>query len=330
MIIFMEKPEVSVIVCTRNRSQLLEGALEAILAVNDPGFPWELLIIDNSSTDDTLEVAQRVAALHPHIRVEIEGELGLSAARNAGIRLAQGDYLVFVDDDAFPEPGWLQDLVEALQEEGVMASGGPVDPLFEGQLPTWFGASYLPYITVWDLGPKRVELAYNEYPRGANMAFRREVFERFGGFSHHLGRRGRSLLSCEETELCLRIERGGGKVIYTPGARVKHRVNADRITEEWLLNRFGAQGRSEAIVDWQHGSWAGLRWGFARFRRNAASAAQAVAEGGGSNLLASCQQRSRSAYLKSALLCPFVIPRYRPGPEAGVVKPWADLVRALG
>lgn len=330
MISPMESPHISVIVCTRNRSQLLVEALEAILAVEDPGSPWELLIIDNSSTDDTLTIAQGFASRHPHVRVEVEAELGLSAARNAGVRLAQGEQLVFVDDDAFPEPGWLLDLVDALEGEEVLAAGGPVDPLFEGQLPAWFDASYMPYITVWDLGEERIELAYNEYPRGANMAFRRQAFERFGGFSHHLGRRGRSLLSCEETELCLRIERGGGKVVYTPGARVDHKVKADRITEKWLLDRFAAQGRSEAIVDWQHGSWAGLRWGSARFRRNAANAAHAAAEGQSTSLLAACQQRASKAYLWSALLCPFTIPRYSPGPEAGVVKPWADFVRRLG
>lgn len=324
----METPQISVLVCTRNRSRLLAEALDAILAVDDPGLPWELLIIDNGSTDDSLEVAQGVAARHARVRVEVEEELGLSAARNAGVRLARGEHLVFVDDDAFPEPAWLRDLVDALRTEGVLAAGGPVDPLFAGELPPWFGASYMPYITVWDLGPERVELAYNEYPRGANMAFHREAFERFGLFSHHLGRRGKSLLSCEETEFCLRIERGGGKVLYTPGARVGHRVNAERITRAWLLDRFGSQGRSEAIVDWQHGSWAGLKWGFARFRKNAANAAHATGEG--SALLAACQHRSRNAYLLSAVLCPFTVPRYSPGPEAGVVKPWAELVRALG
>ena len=327
----MENPQISVLVCTRNRSTLLREACEAILAVEDPGKPWELLIVDNLSTDDSMEVALSVAASDPRVRVEVEPILGLSAARNAAIRHARGEFLIFIDDDAFPEPSWLRELTQALEAPGVMSVGGPVTPQFAGELPPWFGERYLPYVTVWDLGPEPVELAYNEYPRGANMGFRKEVFERFGDFSHHLGRRGNSLRSCEETELCLRIERSHGKVLYVPGARVDHRVDASRINEQWLMDRFGAQGRSEAIVDWHHGSWAGLRWGYSRFRRNAANAAEATRDGGeDAHRFAECQKKACQAYFWSALACPFTVPRYRPGPQAGTVKPWETMVRALG
>jgi glycosyltransferase involved in cell wall biosynthesis len=322
----MDQPTLSVIVCTRNRSRLLAEACGAILAVDSPGEPWELLIIDNGSTDDTLDIAHQVAAEDARVRVEVEERLGLSNARNAGIRHARGELLLFVDDDAFPAPGWLVGLAKALRLEDVLAAGGPVEPRFAGELPEWFGPTYRPYVTVWDLGPELVDLHYNEYPRGANMGFRRETFERFGGFSHHLGRTGSSLLSCEETELCLRIERGGGRVVYTPEAPVEHHVDASRITEGWMIDRFGAQGRSEAIVDWQHGGFAGLRWGLSRARRHL----EAVRQNPAGPLHVRCQETAYRAYRWSALFCPLRIPRYRPGPEAGEVKPWRPLVRALG
>jgi GT2 family glycosyltransferase len=224
-------PRTTVAVCTRNRSRSLLDACEATLAVDPPDGGWELLIVDNRSTDDTAEVARELAAREPRVRVEVEPEIGLSAARNAGFRHARGELVVYVDDDAYPEPGWLRALVAAFDREGVLAAGGPVAPRFEGELPGWLGERFLPYLTVWDLGPEPIELTYNEYPRGANMAFHRDVFDRFGGFSTQLGRKGRSLLSCEETELCLRIERGGGKVLYVPEARVEHSVDAGRIDE---------------------------------------------------------------------------------------------------
>ncbi|MEM1205604.1 MAG: glycosyltransferase family 2 protein [Acidobacteriota bacterium] len=316
-----EHPRASVVVCTMNRSKVLAEACESALRLQFDA-PWELLIIDNGSTDDTLEIAHGLRRRHPdRVRVEQEGELGLSAARNAGIRHARGEILAFLDDDAFPEASWLQDLDDALSGDGVLAAGGPVDPLFQGELPEWFDDRYLPYVTVWDLGPEPVDLAYNEYPRGANMAFHRDAFGRFGWFTTYLGRKGKSLLSCEETELCLRIERGGFRVVYVPGARVQHMVNAERIDEGWLVDRFAAQGGSEAIVDWMHGGLAGLRRGRARFRRNAEAAAGET--GPGADLYRRVQRASLKGYTAQALRCPLRVPRYRPVADAADWLPFA-------
>ncbi len=311
-------PSASVVICTRNRSRQLLEACQAVARIDYPEDLWEVLIVDNSSTDDTLEVAHGFAAEHSDlVRVVVEKELGLSAARNAGIRHTQGDIVAFIDDDAIPEAGWLKALAEALQLPSAMAAGGPVDPIFAGDLPAWLDERYLPYMTVWDLGAERQELKYNEYPRGANVAFRRDALRRYGNFSTHLGRKGKSLLSCEEIELCLRLERGGGKIFYVPGARVGHHVNAERISEDWMLDRFGAQGRSEAIVDWQHGGLAGLRLGRRRFSRYAREARSQ--QGPSGDLNRRLQKCSLRAYTWSALSCPLRVPRYCP-PDP--VRPW--------
>ncbi len=317
----LKSPRISVIVCTRNRSELLTKACNSILAVEPPKRSWEMVIVDNMSTDDSLDIAHRIAAQNPNrVRVIQEAELGLSAARNAGVRATQSEILVFIDDDAFPQPSWLRGLEEALEMDRVYACGGPIDPLIEGELPDWVGKRYLPYLSAWDPGSEILDLAYNEYPRGANMAFRREVFERFGFFSHHLGRRGKSLRSCEETELCLRVERGGYRVLYTPKARVSHMVTANRVTEPWLLDRFAAQGTSEAIIDWQHGGLAGLRVGYERFHRYAVEARRDT--GPGSDLFRRCQDRSWKAYSKAALFCPWTVRRWKPSPEVGPIASW--------
>lgn len=311
----------SVIVCTHNRSRQLTEACEAILAMDYPAERWEMILVDNRSTDDTPEVARAFAAARPErVRVIEEGELGLSAARNAGVRAARGEILAFLDDDAFPEPGWLAAVVEAMAPADVHAVGGPVDPLFDGPPPEWLGERFLPYLTVWDLGPEIVELSYNEFPRGANMAFRRQAFELAGPFSPHLGRKGKRLLSCEETELCLRLERLGKRVLYVPGARVRHRVGVTRATPAWLAARFEAQGRSEAVVDWRHGGLRGLRLGSRRFFANALAARRDPSPDG--LVLRRCQARSLLGYLKGALTAPLTVPRYRP--PAGA-RPWRPL-----
>ncbi|MEM7052024.1 MAG: glycosyltransferase [Acidobacteriota bacterium] len=304
-------PLASVVVCTHNRSRLLAEACRSVLAVDFPSDAWELVIIDNRSTDDTLEVAHGIADEHPgRVRVIEEPAIGLSTARNRGIREARGEIVAFLDDDAFPDATWLKALVDALEQDSALAAGGPVEPLFEGDLPDWFAERYLPYLTVWDRGDQLHALAYNEYPRGANIAFRKEAFERFGGFSPELGRKGKSLRSCEEIEICLRIERGGGKILYVPGAGVRHRVSTERITPRWLVARFGAQGRSEAIIDWQHGGMRGLRKGLDQALRNAVGGFRHRHRDG--KLLAHCHRGALWGYIDGMVRSVFTVRRYRP------------------
>jgi len=300
---------ISVVVCTRNRSvRLLEGC-GALLAASS-AVDWELLIVDNSSTDDTFVVAAGLAERHPgRVRVALERSLGLSAARNRGILLARGERIAFLDDDAVADAGWLESMAGALESDDIWAVGGPVAPIFESPPPPWFLPEYLPYVSAWDRGANRHELEYNEFPRGANMAFRREAFAQVGGFDPRLGRRGRSLRSCEEIELCLRIARAGRRVVYEPDARVRHHVAGDRLTERWLVDRFGAQGRSEAILEWKHFGAAGLREGLLRGRRTVASR---LAAGERSALAVRCARAAHRAYALGAVYAVLAVPRWAP------------------
>jgi GT2 family glycosyltransferase len=305
-------PLVSVVVCTRNRSTSLADSLAGLLAMDYPSDRWELLVVDNASTDDTLEVAQAVERENPdRVRVVEEREIGLSAARNAAIRVSEAEIIAFIDDDAVPAPGWLAALVGALSRPGVLCAGGPVRPEFEGELPDWFAGRLLGYLSIWDKGDQEAELVYNEYPRGTNVAFRREAFERFGGFSTKLGRKGKSLLSGEETEICLRIERSGGKILYVPGAGVRHVTPAERVTPAWMARRFQAQGRSEAIINWGHAGLRGLRRGLRMYVRNAIGGRAEARFGETGRILALCQRRALRGYVLGMLEAPFRIRRYR-------------------
>jgi glucosyl-dolichyl phosphate glucuronosyltransferase len=317
-------PFVSVVVCTRNRAQLLAQSSAALLAIDYPSDRWEALIVDNQSTDGTLQVAHETARSRPDlVRVIEERELGVSATRNAGIRTARGDIIAFTDDDAFPESGWLRALVEVLLREDALVVGGPVEPCFQGELPAWFTERYLVYLAAWDKGPEVQPLTYNDYPRGANIAFRREVFKRFGYFSTHLGYKGRSLTSCDEIELCLRVERGGGRIFYVPGARVRHVTVADRITPRWLTRRFQGQALSEAILDWQHAGWKGLRRGWPRFYRQAKEAARQKCHAPDGQIFARCWRHALMGYSLGLLWVPLTVPRYRPAEGAADWLPWA-------
>ena len=309
-----ELPFVSVVVCTRNRAQILAQSSEALLALDYPPGRWEVLIVDNGSTDDTLEVAQGIARSRPElVRVIEERELGLSASRNAGVRQARGEIIAFADDDSFPEAAWLRALVEVLAgETDALVVGGPVEPWIQGELPPWFGDRYMAFLTAWDKGPELQQLTYNDYPRGANIAFRREVFERFGSFSTDLGYKGNSLVSCDEIEICLRVERGGGRIFYVPGARVRHLTGADRVTPLWLARRFEGQAQSEAILDWQHAGWSGLRQGWRWFARHAWSAVRQRRVPPDGTIFARCWRHALWGYSLGLLRAPLTIARYRP------------------
>ncbi len=299
----------SVVVCTRDHGAILGETLRAV-ARQSAAFAWELVVVDNGSRDGSLELARELTReLGPRARVVEERVAGLSVARNAGVRAATGERILFLDDDAQPYPGWLEALARALDEPGVSAAGGPIEPVFVGPRPTWLEDRYLPYLSAWDRGAEAHDLHYNELPRGTNMAFRREAFARCGEFSRHLGRRGRSLRSCEETEFGLRLERAGARVRYVPAAGVWHRVETSRLTEAWLVARFAAQGESEAIVDWMHWGWAGLRQGLAAARQRALAAT--AESGGGADLGRRCQESSLHAYRRAFWWVPLMVPRHK-------------------
>lgn len=294
----------TVAICSANRCARLAETLAALL----PGVDFrtaEVIVVDNGSTDATPRLLEEIAAAHPRgFRAVREERAGLSAARNRAVREARGDLLVFLDDDALPAPGWIEAYVAAFGDERVAAAGGPVEPIFDGPLPEWLDDRFLPYLSAWDRGPRIVPLRYNELPRGANMAFRRATFARYGEFLEQLGRRGDSLRSCEEIEYCLRLERGGDAIVYLPTARVRHHVATQRLSAAWMAARFAAQGFSEAILDWRHAGARGLRIGLERVAR-----LDADAEG---DVMARSLCHARRGYRRGALYALFCVARYQP------------------
>ncbi|NJL28333.1 MAG: glycosyltransferase family 2 protein, partial [Thermoanaerobaculia bacterium] len=120
----LSPPRASVLICTHNRARDLALCCAALGGLDAPPESWEVVVVDNASTDDTPEVAEAWAArLEGRLRgVEGTGALGLSAARNRAIAEARGEILAFLDDDALPEPGWLSALVSVLERPGAMAA----------------------------------------------------------------------------------------------------------------------------------------------------------------------------------------------------------------
>ncbi|HWI25915.1 MAG TPA: glycosyltransferase [Stellaceae bacterium] len=239
------------IVCTHNRGELIERCLQAVIreAKNTCAL-GEIVVVDNASTDSTRERIEghvRETGNGPPIRYDFVPEANLCLARNRGITLAEGEILIFLDDDAFPVSGWLASCLDAFEKfPKACAVGGEVRPLLQTSAPLWFRPPLSGLYTITDFGGTDIRaFPRRRHPVGANMAFRRHVFDHWR-FSTLLGRSGAGLMSGDEAELFAAVDRGGGEVLYVPAMAVDHLIHSDRLTEKWVRRRFFFDGVSRA------------------------------------------------------------------------------------
>ena len=239
-------PDIAAIICTHNRDRYLGAAIDSLL--HQDWDNYEILVIDNGSTDNTREVVESRLS-NPRLKYFYEPELGLSVARNRGAKETTAPVLAYLDDDAEASPQWLKVITRAFQEnERLAIAGGKVTLLLpEGKtLPNWISESMTGSLGAYDLG---TEVFYienpNLTPRGLNYAIRRTFLDEVGGFDPNLGRVGKNLLSNEElfmTELALNQ---GWQVAYLPEALAAHNVAPERLKPGWFISRSWWQGVSE-------------------------------------------------------------------------------------
>jgi glycosyltransferase involved in cell wall biosynthesis len=245
---------VTVAVCTWNRSASLAATLEQMtrLAIPD-GITWELLVVNNASTDDTDAVVASFEGRLP-LRPLHEPEPGLSNARNRALAEARGAYLLFTDDDCLVDSGWLVGYVTAIRQcPGAAVLGGPIEPSFEGDTPAWLprvldrvGAVYGRQ-TLGDAPVALTAERAGEGPYGGNMGFRREALLQVGGFDPALGvRHGRYAIG-EETEVVRRVLAAGHEGWWTPEARVRHRIPRSAQTLAYVRRWMVGAGRYRAL-----------------------------------------------------------------------------------
>jgi glycosyltransferase involved in cell wall biosynthesis len=316
-----ERRDVSVVIATRNRAELVDRAIRETLKQQYTRGDWEIVVVDNGSSDDTVARGERYAQANPdRVRVFVEEQLGVSATRNRGFREAKHDILATIDDDAYPLENWLEELVKPFDDPEVECVGGRVMPDLEVDPPDWFLGRYLPFYSTWDLGEENTQVSYPETPRGANMAIHRKAVDRWGEFRTYLGRKGKSLISCEEPEMCLRIERGGGKVLYVPRARVKHFTEASRLRRDWIVRRHAAQGASDAVINWHHASMKGVLIGLRAYFLNWRRAD--YGETRADKVYTECQRQAFFGYLRGIPTALFRIPTFTPPRSGDQPKPW--------
>ncbi len=265
------------IISTRNRAHYLPEVLRT-LAEQDCTTPFEVIVIDNGSTDDTRRVLDAWCRGDARFRTAHEPRPGLSRGKNAGARLARGPLLLFTDDDVRADPRWIRTYLDLFvrHPNPMMIAGGAIIPIPNdlGPWPAWFDEAALP-----DVGmlPHREErrLAPREYLWGANMAIPAALFQRLGGWDETAGIAGEGKVTgnesrhFEDTEFQDRVRAAGGAVWFCPEAQVRHRVDRRTVTPRRIARTAFDRGRAEfwreELETWKEmaavpkrGAWSGL------------------------------------------------------------------------
>jgi glycosyltransferase involved in cell wall biosynthesis len=249
--------KITAILCTYNRCKSLATALDSIATQTLPeSVEWEVLVVDNNSRDQTRDVVEDFCRRHPsHFRYLFEPQQGKSYALNAGIREARGEILAFLDDDVTVDPRWLDNLTAPLHNGEWAGSGGRTIPKQTFTPPDWLALDG-PYSMMgilyahFDLGDRPREL--DQAPYGANMAFRREMFEKYGGFRTDMGPCPGSEIRNEDTEFGRRLLAAGERLRYEPSAVVYHPPPEYRIQKDFFLTWWFDYGRALAR-EWGRG-----------------------------------------------------------------------------
>jgi glucosyl-dolichyl phosphate glucuronosyltransferase len=250
----------TVIVCTYNRSGNLPACLAALARQEGVDeLEWEVLVVDNNSTDDTPATVERLGRELPiRVRYVREAQQGLNYARNHGVNSSESTYFTFVDDDIQVSPQWLAALAGAFRRTDADAVGGRIhlDPAIK--LPPWIvpGTETAGFLGYQDFGnaPFRMD-GVSRYPFGGNMSFHRRVVARIGLFDPKLGRKGEGrkrgeLFKGAETDYFHRLAASGdARIFYEPNAVVYHRVQPHQLQKRYFLTIHFNAGFQKAFYD---------------------------------------------------------------------------------
>jgi len=245
-------PDVSVVISTYNRCERLRHALESLLSQESDGITWEVVVVDNNSTDDTPAVVESFGhRFGARLRYVFEPRQGLSFGRNAGIGRAAAPLVAFTDDDVKPTGDWLCRIKRCFDEHPEADFiGGKVLPRWPGVVPAWLTPDHWSPLALVDYGDE----AFIVNPGkpyclvGANLAFRRGVFERVGLFEPSLQRVKEGIGSAEDHDMQMRVWRAGGQGLYAPDVVVATDVPPERTTKAYHRRWYAGHGRFSALM----------------------------------------------------------------------------------
>jgi GT2 family glycosyltransferase len=243
----------SVIIATYQRPELIGGCLDALERQRVP--PLEVIVVDQSPDSRTRDIVQGRPGGPAPVTYLHSDRVGLSLSRNIGIRASHGSLIAFTDDDALPDPGWLEALAAAFASTDPRAGlvGGRILPLWEKPRPRWFPASYEYLLPSFDPGGGLAPFPRGYLPPGVNLAAHRDVIDRIGGFHEGVGQRSGWRATGDDSFFAWKAMEAGIPIYYQPEAVVYHRVPASRMTRRFLLERCYLEGVTLLDVEEKRG-----------------------------------------------------------------------------
>lgn len=245
--------DVSIVISTYNRAHLLSRALESLLAQNSNDVRYEIIAVDNNSTDDTPRVIESFIAQDEENKLcyVFEGKQGLSHGRNAGIEAARAPLIAFTDDDVCANADWVTGIVAAFDAyKKAQFVGGKVLPRWEREPPAWLTRAHWSPLALVDYGdaPLRIDVEHQLAVVGANFAFRRQAFEKVGMFAPDLQRVKDGIGSMEDHELLARLWSAGEHGMYVPDLMISTDVQAERMTKDYHRRWHTGHGHFYAMM----------------------------------------------------------------------------------
>ena len=252
----MTRTAFSVVICTRNRARLVGRSIASVFEQAYPHSCFELIVVDNGSTDGTAAVLDRCLAEAPvPVTRHLEARAGVSVARNKGAELARYEHVAFLDDDAAATSGWLDAFDQAIRAHGASVVGGRVEPVAEEGVvpPPWWTERDIRGLFGLDhgasVGGKAVALIrWPLWLGGGNCVYTKSVLAWAGGFRTDLGPMGQRRRVAEDIELNVRLERAAVPVYYAHDAVIHHLVTADRLSRRSIWRRAYWAGRTDAAA----------------------------------------------------------------------------------
>lgn len=240
---------ISIVVCTFNRAAVLQRMVESVFRQRQiTEIQHELVIVDNNSGDDTAAIVQEFAN-KGNVNYFLEADEGLSFARNRGIAESKGEFISFLDDDVLVHEDWLRSVKACFDETDADVVGGRVSLRFEAPPEKWVEGLFRKCLSEVDLGSSRKVLSNGDCLYGANLSFRKKVFDSVGIFDINAGRRRKEWLSGEETDMVRRVIANKGKVLYDPDVFVEHLIGTERLQWQYFVSRAAGDGLTQELLE---------------------------------------------------------------------------------
>ena len=251
---------VSVVICSYNRAAYISGALDSLYQQTASKNNFEVIVVDNNSTDGTEQVVSKWRSENPegYFHYSTETNQGASYARNTGAKLAKGQWLCFMDDDAIATPSYIENIIKHIHAKPeAIGFGGRIIPKYIPSEPKWMSYYVSSLVGNFEYAPTACAFENGKYPIESNMIVKKDIYDSIGGFNTALpGVVGTLRIGGEGKELFYKILALGHTIYYDPSICVHHVVEVKKLTSEYMYRVASGIGRGEKTRTLNISTWA--------------------------------------------------------------------------